>query len=131
MSPEPKIRILIVDDDPSIVRLLGRFVGDLSFEAVPAIHPREALRLASQQEIHIALVDLHMPEMEGLELMELLQRLHDDMEVILMTGDYSIESAVEAIKSGAYDYLPKPINFRHLTQALNAIRDQVLRRIER
>ena len=131
MSTERNVRILIVDDDPSIVKLLGRFARDLSFEAVEAMHPREALRMASEQEIHIAVVDLHMPEMGGWELMQSLLRLNDDIKVILITGDYCSESAALAIKNGAYDYLWKPIALDHLGEVLQAARQQFLHRVEK
>jgi len=91
----------------------------------------DALRLALEQEIHIAVVDLHLPGMEGLELMQSLWWLNEEMEVILITGDYSVESAAEAMDHGAYDFLPKPIDFAHLRQDLNAIREQLLLRITR
>src|SRR5690242_17302180 len=129
MEQEPKVRLLVVDDDPAVVRLVGRFAGDLSFETLEAIHPAEALRLASQQHIDVAVVDFHMPEMQGVDLMRSLQDLNRNMEVILMTGDYSLQSATESIESGAYDYLPKPLDFRHLGQDLHAIRRRVLRRL--
>lgn len=129
MQVEQKVRVLIVDDDPSVVKLLGRFVGDLSFEAVEALHPDNAIYLAAQQEIHIAIIDLHMPEMEGIELMNSLRRLNRDIQVILITGDYSTESLSTAIDSGAYDYIWKPIDFHRLTDSLNAVREQVLRRM--
>jgi len=128
MLREQNVSILIVDDDPSIVKLLGQFARDLSFGAVEAIHPREALRMASEQDIHIAVVDLHMAEMGGLELMRSLLRLNDEMKVILITGDYSFESAVNAIQNGAYDYLWKPIDLNHLGESLQAIRELLFRK---
>lgn len=131
MSGEQNVRILIVDDDPSIVKLLGRFARDLSFEAVEAVHPREALRMASEQEIHIAVLDLHMPEMGGWELMQSLLQFNDEMKVILVTGDYSAESAARAIKHGAYDCLWKPIALDHLGEVLLAAREQFLHRVDK
>ena len=83
MLLDQNVRVLIVDDDPAIVRLVSRFVDEMSLEVVAASRPLEALRLAAEQPIHIAVIDLHMPEMEGIELMKSLHRVNDDMEVIL------------------------------------------------
>ncbi|MBI2816287.1 MAG: response regulator [Acidobacteria bacterium] len=126
MLGKQKLRLLIVDDDPSIVKLLGRFAGELAFETLEAVRPSDALALASKQQVHVAVVDLHMPEMEGIELMKSLRQLNDQMQVILITGDHSSESVNEAIKNGACDYLWKPIDFHHLSHALNAARHQIM-----
>lgn len=130
MLLDQKVRVLIVDDDPSIVRLLGRFADDLSFETLEAIHPQEALALASREQVHIAVIDLHMPEMEGIELMKSLRRINRDIQVILITGDHSSQLVSDAIQNGAYDYLWKPIDFRRLGDSLNAVRQEVLRRTD-
>jgi len=130
MLSEQKLRVLIVDDNPAIVTLLGKFVTDLSFDAVRAIDPRDALELASLQEFHIAVIDCQMPGMEGIQLMKLLRHLHDDLEVILISGNYTEEDAAEAVLSGAYDLLRKPIDFARMSEVLYAIRDHVLRRME-
>ncbi len=120
-----KIRVLIVDDEPSIVRMLARFVNELSLEAVEANGPREALRMASEGEVHIAVVDNHMPEMEGLDLVKALRRVNPDLEVILITGDFSPQFLDQAIEHGAYDCLWKPVDFRQLHDSLRALRDRV------
>lgn len=123
-----KIHVLIVDDEPSIVKMLARFVNELSLEAVEADGPREALRLASQAEMHIAIVDNHMPEMEGLELVRALRLVNPDLEVILITGDFSPHFLDQAIEHGAYDCLWKPVDFRQLHDSLRALRDRVTSR---
>ena len=122
------IRVLIVDDEPSIVKLLARFVNELALEPVEANGPREALRLASEAEMHIAVVDNHMPEMEGIDLVTALRRVNPDIEVILITGDFSPQFLDQAIDHGAYDCLWKPVDFRQFHQSLRALRDRVLSR---
>jgi DNA-binding NtrC family response regulator len=128
MLLDQKVRVLIVDDDPSIVKLLGRFAEDLCFETLEAVRPTDALALASREQVDIAVIDLHMPEMEGIELMKSLRRINDEIQVILITGDHSSDSVSAAIENGAYDYIWKPIDFRQLSDSLKAVRDQVLRR---
>ena len=129
MQEEQKVRVLIVDDDPSIVKLLARFVKDRAFRPVVADHADDALCLAALHEIPIAVIDLHMPEMEGIELMESLRRVSPEIEVILVTGDYSADSVTDALTHGAYDCLRKPLDFRHLSDCLNTLRDLALGRI--
>src|ERR1051326_7794143 len=129
MSVDQKIRVLIVDDDPSVVKLLGHFVADLSFEPLGAIDPQDALNIATRQEVQIALIDLHMPEMHGTHLIQALRRLNSETEVILITGDSSSAATADAIDNGAYDCIWKPIDFDRLEGALNSIRDHVHRRI--
>jgi DNA-binding NtrC family response regulator len=123
-----KIRVLIVDDDPRIVKMLARFVNELGLESVEANGPREALLMASQGEVHIAVVDNHMPEMEGIDLVKALRRLHPDLEVILITGDFSPAFLDQAIDNGAFDCLWKPVDFRQLHDSLRALRDRVTSR---
>jgi DNA-binding NtrC family response regulator len=122
------IRVLIVDDDPSIVRMLAGFVNQLALESVEANGAPEALRLASQEEVHIAVVDNHMPEMEGIDLVNALRRLNPDLEVILITGDFSPQFMNQAIDQGAYDCLWKPVDFRQFQDSLRALRERVLSR---
>ena len=123
-----KIRVLIVDDDPLIVKMLARFVNELALESVEANGAREALRLATEEEVHIAVVDNHMPEMEGIDLINALRSLQPDLEVILITGDFSPQFLDQAIDHGAYDCLWKPVDFRQFQDSLRALRDRVLRR---
>jgi DNA-binding NtrC family response regulator len=128
MSVDYKFRVLIVDDDPSVVKLLGHFVADLSFEPLGAVDPQDALNIAARQEIQIALIDLHMPDMSGTQLIKALRRLNSDTEFILITGDSSSATTADAIDNG-YDCIWKPIDFDRLEEALNTIRDHVQRRL--
>ena len=128
MCLEQKIRVLIVDDDPSIVSSLGHLANSLQFEALETIDPQNALVLASQQQVDVAVIDLHMPEMDGIELMRLLRRINGEIQVILITGDPSAGAVSKAIQAGACDYLRKPLRSRDLSDSLTALRQRVLRR---
>jgi DNA-binding response OmpR family regulator len=124
MLQEEKMRLLIVDDDPSVVKLLGRFAGELAFETLETVRPSDALAIAANQQVHLAVVDLHMPEMEGIELMKSLRQLNGQMQVILITGDRTAESMHAALDNGACDCIWKPIDFHLLSHALDAARHQ-------
>jgi len=108
MSEEFRIRLLVVDDEQSIRKLcmtVGESLGFVCFEAESG---EAALTLLEEQPVHMVLTDMVMPRMSGLEFLEHVKRLLPRAEVALMTGHGSIETAVQAMKLGAYDYISKP-----------------------
>ncbi len=106
----PRLKVLLVDDE-SIVRdsLRGWFAQD-GHAVTTAENAREALRLAAQEHFDIALLDIKMPGMDGLELQARLAAADPDLTIILMTAFASVESAIRAMKAGAYDYIVKPFH---------------------
>ena len=107
-SEEFRIRLLVVDDEQSIRKLcmtVGESLGFVCFEAESG---EAALTLLEEQPAHMVLTDMVMPRMSGLEFLEQVKRLLPRAEVALMTGHGSIETAVQAMKLGAYDYISKP-----------------------
>jgi DNA-binding NtrC family response regulator len=106
----PRLRILVVDDE-AIVRdsLEGWFAQDGHYVRT-AESGRAALRLAAQERFDVALVDVKMPEMDGLELQRRLSAADPELTLILMTAFASVETAVSAMKAGAYDYIVKPFD---------------------
>ncbi len=108
MSEEFRIRLLVVDDEQSIRKLcmtVGESLGFVCFEAESG---EAALTLLEEEPAHMVLTDMVMPRMSGLEFLEQVKRLLPRAEVALMTGHGSIETAVQAMKLGAYDYISKP-----------------------
>jgi DNA-binding NtrC family response regulator len=107
-------RVLIVDDDPSSRRLLDVRLRALGCETVAAADGQEGLALVQREVPAVMLLDLQMPRMGGLEVLRALRRDGLDIPIIVITAHGSIEAAVEAMKEGAYDFLPKPFDARHL-----------------
>ena len=103
-------RVLVVDDDADIGGLLREALSRWGYDVTLATSGREAVRLISHQIFDAALVDIWMPEMDGLQVLEEIKRHDPALEVVMMTGDPMVETAVQALKSGAYDYLIKPLN---------------------
>lgn len=101
--------ILIVDDDPDLRNLMKDILEDHHFKVAVAQDGREALRCLEDQEFLVVLTDLRMKGMGGAELLQEIVRKHPASNVIMMTAFGSVESAVEAMKQGAFDYLTKPI----------------------
>ena len=108
MSQEFRIRLLIVDDEQSIRKLCMTVGESLGFTCLEAESGEAALALLEEQPVHMVLTDMVMPRMSGLEFLEQIKRLVPRTEVAVMTGHGSVETAVQAMKLGAYDYIAKP-----------------------
>ncbi|NQU75159.1 MAG: sigma-54-dependent Fis family transcriptional regulator [Planctomycetes bacterium] len=102
-------RILLVDDDQIILDSLGEFLRMEGYSVVGCESTEEAMRVLAVEHFHLVLSDVMLPGSSGLELLQHVRKHYPDLVVILITGYGTIESAVEAIKHGAYDYLTKPI----------------------
>jgi two-component system response regulator HydG len=102
--------ILIVDDEPELCRALSKLLSRNGYEVVTAGNGEEALLQLRRQEIHLVLSDLQMPRMGGLDLLKAAQIISPATEFVIITGHGSIETAVDAMKSGAYDFIEKPFS---------------------
>jgi DNA-binding NtrC family response regulator len=103
-----RIRLLIVDDEQTIRRLCMTVGESLGFFCLEAESGDAALALLEEQPVHMVLTDMVMPRMSGIEFLEQAKRAHPRIEVAVMTGHGSVETAVQAMKLGAYDYISKP-----------------------
>jgi two-component system response regulator AtoC len=103
-----RVRLLIVDDEQTIRRLCMTVGESLGFSCTEAESGEAALAVLESQPVHMVLTDLVMPHMSGLEFLEQVKRLHPRIEIAVMTGHGSVETAVQAMKLGAYDYIAKP-----------------------
>ena len=101
--------ILVVDDDPLVRRSLSEFLTVEGFTVSSAGNGTEAISLLKQYTADIVIADIKMPGVDGIQLLKQIKALNTETPVILMTGYGSIDSAVEAMKEGAYDYVTKPI----------------------
>jgi two-component system response regulator AtoC len=110
MNEDLRIRLLIVDDEQSIRKLCVTVGEALGFACLEADSAESALALLEEQPAHMILTDMVMPNMSGLEFLEKAKKLLPRTEVAVMTGHGSVETAVQAMKLGAYDYLSKPVS---------------------
>jgi two-component system response regulator HydG len=120
--------LLVVDDEPSILDILGRFAAKHGFEVVRCNGGREALDTLRHRQADMALVDVRMPDINGLDVLKQVREVSPDCAVVLMTGFAAVDTAVEAIKLGAVDYLSKPIDYDRLTALFESVREQTERR---
>ena len=111
-------RLLIVDDAAENVEALRRTLSAQGYDATGLTDPGKALQVVKRGGVELLLTDLKMPEMSGMELLRRAQRYDPDIMGIIMTGEGSIASAVEAMKSGALDYVLKPLKLGNLLPVL-------------
>ena len=114
-----RARVLIVDDEPDMVENCARILGRTGYDCLTATDPRRGLAMLEAERPDVLLTDLKMPEVDG---MELLRRAHDvdpALPVIVITAFATIESAVAAVKEGAFDYLPKNFSVEQLRVAVD------------
>jgi len=114
-------RVLVVDDDKDVGEFLRDALSRWNYDVSLAGHGREAVRLISHQIFDAALVDIWMPEMDGLQVLDEIKRHDPALEVVMMTGNPMVETAVQALKSGAYDYLIKPLNLDELQHLMQQV----------
>ena len=107
-------KILLVDDDKNLLELIHMRLEASGYDVVSVDHEKRAKEIAGREVFDIAVVDLQLVKQDGLQLMEELHKIQPEMPVIILTAHGSIESAVEAMKRGAFTYLTKPFDAREL-----------------
>jgi DNA-binding NtrC family response regulator len=127
-SPKAAISLLIIDDHPGSLEMLSTALAQQGVEILTASDPETGLELIHNRHPQIILTDLVMPRMSGLEVLERAIEFDPSIDVILMTAHYSTESAVEAIKKGASDYLNKPVSISALRERIGRLVEDVRKR---
>ena len=127
MALSPKI--LIVDDEPKMCESLRKLLGGKGYEVYTAGSGAEAREILQDRQYDVALVDMVMPDTDGHQMMDLINQKDPDTDVIVITGDTSLEFAIGALKRGAYDYVRKPFEFEELlTTVENALEQKRLKK---
>jgi DNA-binding NtrC family response regulator len=122
------IKLLIVDDEVQFLDSIARRLELRGFDVSKASSGLEALEVAKGGGFDLAILDLKMPGMDGEELLEILKKMHKHLEVIILTGHGSIDSAVECTKLGAFGYLSKPYELDRLLEVLRQAYEARLRK---
>ena len=110
--------IYIVDDDKALCEMLARGLGKHGFEVEWSTNPDEAFAQLITREVDVIVTDLNMPEINGLELCQRIVANRPDVPVIVITAFGSLDTAIAAIRAGAYDFIPKPVDLQQLELAL-------------
>ncbi len=103
-------RVLVVDDEPTLLRALEALLQKKGYEVVALDSPISATQRLAQEDFDVALLDIKMPQLSGLELLNAVKHRRPEVEVIMMTGHATVETAVEALRAGAYHYITKPFD---------------------
>ena len=125
-----RLHVLVVEDDDTLRDLLGEVLRGWGYQAVVVPSGSRAVELLETQLFEVAILDIHLPEMDGVELLRHLKRHDPSIEVLMMTGDPTVATAVETLKLGAYDYLTKPLVLEELRHLLDHILERRLLRQE-
>jgi DNA-binding NtrC family response regulator len=114
-----KISVLLVDDEPDFVESLAERLQIRDFEVTTAISGDEALTLIRENDFDVILLDVQMPGKDGVETLREIKKTKPIPQVIMLTGHATVQSAVEGMKIGAYDYLLKPTDTENLVEMIN------------
>ncbi len=123
---EEKINLLFVDDEVEFLNSMTKRLEVRGFNVIAVDRGEKAIEAAKDQPVDIVLLDLKMPGLGGEETLKIFKEEHEWMEVVILTGHGSVDSAVEMTKSGAYQYLQKPCE---LDQLLEVLKDAYKKRI--
>ena len=123
-----KATLLVIDDEPGMLKLIERFAEPLGITVVAHAGGRSALAHVAVVKPDVVLVDLQMPEVTGLDVLRSIRESHSDCAVILMTGHASVDTAIEAVRLGALDYLQKPLPLDRLRELLTTVQKSIARR---
>jgi DNA-binding NtrC family response regulator len=125
-----KEKILVVDDEIFVRELLMEFLSKQDFEVVLAESGEKAIETIKSNPAQVALIDLKMPGMDGLKTMQEVKRISPHTLAIIMTGYPTIETSIEALRGGAYDYVVKPFKLNELKNAIDRALNEHRLRLE-
>jgi DNA-binding NtrC family response regulator len=128
METEKTIKILLVDDEVKFLKAVSERLSLKGFEVTTATNGDEAIDAAEKGGFDVAVVDLQMPGTDGAQVLKILRKNHKFIEIIMLTGHATVDSAVECTKLGAFKYLEKPYDFDKLVEVL---RDAYQARIQK
>ena len=115
------ITILVTDDESIIRDSIAEFLESEGYQTMTASNGEEALEIVKKHDIDLLLSDVRMPGIDGIELMNEVNLISSETLIILMTAFASVESAIQALRSGAADYMLKPLDFEELLMRIQAI----------
>ena len=120
--------LVVVDDEEAILDVVSRFARRAGFEVIACSGGRDAIAHLQTSRADLVMVDLRMPDVGGLDVLRAIREITPHCQAVLMTGYASVDTAVEAIKLGATDYLSKPLDFGRLEELLASVREEIERR---
>ena len=117
----PPVRVLVVDDDQAILEFMETFLTKDGFEVTTLLNPKDAPEEVKTGGYHLVVLDLMMPGLGGVEVLEQIRRVDSDVAVVIFTGYPSLDTAVQSMKLDAVDYLKKPFNPDEFREVLDRV----------
>jgi DNA-binding NtrC family response regulator len=115
------VKVLVLDDDPDTGEVVRFILEKEGFDVKIVTSPKEGIALLENQQFHILILDLRMPEMSGIEVLEKIRYKDKDLAVVILTGYPSVETAVASLRGGVSDYVEKPIDREKLTEVVKRV----------
>ena len=119
------MKILVVDDEQSIRETLELFLQEKGFDVLTVEDGEKGLDAAEREQPDIVILDLRLPGLDGLEVLQRLKHHNKDISVIMITGYHDMESAIQAMKLGAFEYIHKPIDIDELNIAITKVEENL------
>ncbi len=119
MAVRHHVKVLVIDDDPSICKTVGLLLEDHGYNPRTYTSPDEAIEAAREESFQIALIDLRMPSMDGVEVVGKLKAIDERMSCIVMTAYPDLDSATETMRHGSCDYIAKPFKQEELVASID------------
>lgn len=124
-------KVMLVDDEGEFVDLMSQRLETRGLEVVAVTSGEEAVAAAEDKNIDVAVVDLAMPGIDGIETLRQVKAKRPDIEIIMLTGHATVHSGIEAMKHGARDYLEKPVDLNVLMEAIRAAKNDRIVSLEK
>ena len=119
----PKMKLLLVDDEERFLITVAKLISRRGYEPLTALGGQEALEILSRETVDVVILDMKMPGMDGLATLGEIKRRFPLVQVIMLTGHGTIDSAMEGMETGAYDYITKPCDLDKLLEEAEAAFD--------
>ena len=126
-----RMRLLLVDDEESYVNVLSKRMTKRNFEVSSAFSGAQALRILRKQDFDAVVLDLKMEDMDGIEVLKILKTMAPELPVIMLTGHATVETAIEGMKLGAFDYLMKPCDIDQLMAKVQEAKEKKIKHEEK
>lgn len=118
-TSQAPIRLLLVDDEKGFVEVLSKRLAKRNIHATQAFSGTDGIRLLRRSDFDVAVLDLKLEDMDGIEILKIFKKMDPDMPVIMLTGHGSKKASIEGMRYGAFDYLTKPHELSELVEKIN------------
>lgn len=131
MDSQLATKVMLVDDDKEFIELMSQRLETRGLKVIAVISGEEAVAMTEDRNFDVAVVDFAMPGIDGIETLKQIKEKRPDIEVIMLTGQGTIQSGIEAMKHGAIDYLEKPVDLNVLMEKIRLAKQQRMAALEK